>query len=490
MTASAARECARGGPLLAVDLGGTHLRCGIVTPDGTVRGHNRTDTPVSSASVRPVTGPGGRPVRRDRRRTWHRRRHPGRRPAAGTRSVPFIARGTSDNAAVYGSYLLQAFAGRLATLASPSIATAYRSRVDLSGVLAVALSQSGQTAEIIETLTWARDCGARTLAITNAGRSAPAETAELAFVTRAGAERAVPATKTFTTQLAALAVLAIGLGARLDPGELRAVSALSLDALSSVAYGPEAILAVLAAAGAAALHLVLPVTVVIVALLTILVFSYRQVIDAYPGGGGSYAVSRANFPPWAGLLSAASLVVDYTLTVAVSISAGVAALASAFPVLGPVTVPVGLGILAVITLLNLRGLGDTARAFLLPTAVFIADLLAVIAVGLIHPLALHAAQPGRPLLPAHPLAAVSVLLLLKAFSAGCSALTGVEAIANGVPLFRQPRQARAKRTELLLGVILGLMLLGLAVLARRWHLAPRSGQTVLSQIMATAVGRH
>ncbi len=275
---------------------------------------------------------------------------------------------------------------------------------------------------------------------------------------------------------------------RITPVE--GLSALSLDALSSVAYGPEAILAVLAAAGAAALHLVLPITVVIVVLLTILVFSYRQVIDAYPGGGGSYAVSRANFRPWAGLLSAAALVADYTLTVAVSISAGVAALASAFPVLGPANVPVSLGILAAITLLNLRGLGDTARAFLLPTVIFIAGLLAIIAVGLIHPLSLRATQPSHPLLPAHPLAAITALLLLKAFSAGCSALTGVEAIANGVPLFRQPRQARAKRTELLLGAILGLMLLGLAVLARRWHIAPRSGQTVLSQIMATAVGRH
>jgi amino acid transporter len=178
------------------------------------------------------------------------------------------------------------------------------------------------------------------------------------------------------------------------------LSALSLDALSSVAYGPEAILAVLVAAGVAALHLVLPITVVIVMLLTILVFSYRQVIDAYPRGGGSYAVSRANFPPWASLLCAAALVTDYTLTVAVSISAGVAALASAFPALAPATVPVSLGILAVITLLNLRGLGDTARAFLLPTLVFILGLLAIIAVGLIHPLALHAAQSGRSLLPA------------------------------------------------------------------------------------------
>jgi glucosamine--fructose-6-phosphate aminotransferase (isomerizing) len=143
--------------------------------------------------------------------------------AGDTRQVLLIARGTSDNAAVYGSYLIQTRAGRLATLASPSIATTYRSRVDLSGVLAVALSQSGQTEEIVATLAWAHDCGARTLAITNGAGSPLAQTADVAFVTQAGIERAVPATKTFTTQLAALAVLAIGLGADLDPGELRQV---------------------------------------------------------------------------------------------------------------------------------------------------------------------------------------------------------------------------------------------------------------------------
>jgi amino acid transporter len=266
--------------------------------------------------------------------------------------------------------------------------------------------------------------------------------------------------------------------------------ALSLDALTSVAYGPEAIIAVLAVAGAGALHLVLPVTVVIVVLLAILVFSYCQVIDAYPGGGGAYAVSRANFGPRGSLLAAAALIVDYTLTVAVSIAAGVASLTSAFPSLTSETVPICLGILAVVTLLNLRGLADAARAFLLPTMLFIAGLLVIIVIGLIHPLALHAPQPGRSLLPAHAVEAVSVLLLLKAFSAGCSALTGVEAIANGVPLFKQPRVARAKQTELMLGGILGAMLLGLAVLADRWHIGPRSGQTVLSQIMATAIGRH
>jgi glutamine---fructose-6-phosphate transaminase (isomerizing) len=140
-----------------------------------------------------------------------------------TRQVLFIARGTSDNAAVYGSYLIQAYGGRLATLGSPSIATAYRSRVDLSGVLAVALSQSGRTEEIVETLAWARDCGAATLAVTNGAGSPLADTADVAFVTQAGTEQAVPATKTFTTQLAALAVLAIGLGAALDAGELQRV---------------------------------------------------------------------------------------------------------------------------------------------------------------------------------------------------------------------------------------------------------------------------
>jgi amino acid transporter len=268
------------------------------------------------------------------------------------------------------------------------------------------------------------------------------------------------------------------------------LSALSLDALTSVAYGPEAIIVVVALAGAGALHLVLPITVSIVLLLAILVFSYRQVIDAYPGGGGAYAVSRANFGPGASLVAGASLIVDYTLTVAVSIAAGVGALTSAFPGFTSATVPICLGILGVVTILNLRGLGETARAFLLPTMIFIVGLLTIIAVGLVHPLALHAPQPGRSLLSTHSLQTVSVLLVLKAFSAGCSALTGVEAIANGVPLFKEPRAIRAKRTELLLGVILGTMLLGLAELARRWHIGPRSGQTVLSQIMATAVGRH
>jgi amino acid transporter len=266
--------------------------------------------------------------------------------------------------------------------------------------------------------------------------------------------------------------------------------ALALDALTSVAYGPEAIILVLASAGVGALHLILPITLAIIALLAILVFSYRQVIDAYPGGGGAYAVSRENLGRNASLLAGAALIVDYTLTVAVSISAGVGALTSAYPRLTADTVPLCLLILAVVTVLNLRGLGEAARAFLLPTAVFIVGLLAIIVVGLIHPFALHTPLPGHAVAPPHPLQAVGVLLILKAFSAGCSALTGVEAIANGVPLFKEPRVRRAKRTELLLGVVLAAMLLGLAELADRWHIGPWSNQTVLSQIMARAVGRH
>ncbi len=268
------------------------------------------------------------------------------------------------------------------------------------------------------------------------------------------------------------------------------LSALSLDALTSVAYGPEAILVVLAAAGATALHLIVPITSAIVVLLVILVISYRQVIDAYPHGGGAYAVTRDNFGHQASKLAGASLIVDYTLTVAVSIAAGVGQLTSAFPSATPYTVPICLGILLIITTLNLRGLGEGARAFLIPTLVFIVGLLAIIAVGLIHPLGLQAPLTGKSLVATHTVEAVSVLLVLKAFSAGCSALTGVEAIANGVPLFKEPRVARAKRTELLLGLILGTMLLGLAVLTNKFHVQPRSDQTVLSQIMADAVGRH
>lgn len=269
---------------------------------------------------------------------------------------------------------------------------------------------------------------------------------------------------------------------------LEGIPALSLDAISSVAYGPEAMLAVLATAGAGALAKIEPITVAIVVLLAILVFSYRQVIQAYPDGGGCYAVSKANLGWGASRLAAAALVVDYVLTVAVSISAGVAALVSAFPRLAPDALAISLAILAVLTALNLRGLATSARALILPTAVFIVGIYVVIVAGFVraHP------APGAV---AHPTflpkaaAAVGILLLLKAFAAGCSALTGVEAIANDVPGFREPRVRRAMRTELLLGGILSTMLLGLAVLTVKFHVAPSPTQTVLSQLTAASLGR-
>lgn len=265
------------------------------------------------------------------------------------------------------------------------------------------------------------------------------------------------------------------------------LSALSLDALTSVAYGPQALLLALAPAGLVALGLAPWITVAIVGLLVLLVLSYIQVIDAYPGGGGAYAVSRANLGTALSLLAGAALIVDYTLTVAVSVAAGVASLTSAFQSLTPLTVPLCLVILAVITLMNLRGLGETARAFLLPTVVFIAGILVTIGIGIVHPLAPGLRPVGSSRVAAHALAAVDVLLALKAFSAGCSALTGVEAIANGVPLFRHPRVRRAKQTEVLLGVLLMVMLLGLAVLIQRFQIVPRANNTVLSQVMAYAL---
>ncbi|MEU9546007.1 MULTISPECIES: APC family permease [Streptomyces] len=263
------------------------------------------------------------------------------------------------------------------------------------------------------------------------------------------------------------------------------LAALSLDALSSVAYGPEAIVLVLIAAGTSALSATLPVTLVIAGLLAVLVVSYGQVIAVHPDGGGAYAVGKKDLGPTVSLLAAASLVVDYVLTVTVSLAAGAASLASAFPVLDSHLLAVCLIGLALLTAVNLRGVAESARVLMLPTVLFIVSILGIVVIGLArgHPVAfVGTAQP------VHATEAVSVLLLLKAFSSGCSALTGVEAIANGVPSFREPRVKRAQRTELMLGALLGLMLIGMALLIRRDHVAPRGGVTVLAQLTAGAYG--
>ncbi|MEV6702423.1 APC family permease [Streptomyces sp. NPDC051453] len=279
----------------------------------------------------------------------------------------------------------------------------------------------------------------------------------------------------------------------LQPGEgerhhltsIEGLAALSLDALSSVAYGPEAIVLVLIAAGTGALTATLPVTLVIAALLAVLVVSYGQVIAVHPDGGGAYAVAKKDLGPRTSYLAAASLVVDYVLTVTVSLAAGAASLASAFPSLGPYLLEICLAGLALLTLVNLRGVAESARVLMLPTALFILSILGIIVLGLLRS---HPAEIVGTAQPVHATDALGVLLLLKAFSSGCSALTGVEAIANGVPAFREPRVKRAQRTELMLGALLGLMLIGLAVLIRRDHVAPRGGVTVLAQLTAGSYG--
>jgi len=266
---------------------------------------------------------------------------------------------------------------------------------------------------------------------------------------------------------------------------LGGLAALSLDALSSVAYGPEAIVLVLAAAGTSALRLALPVTLAIAGLLVVLVVSYCQVFAVHPDGGGAYAVGNKDLGAPVSLLGAASLVVDYVLTVAVSLAAGAASLASAFPSLQHHLLAMCLAGLIVITVVNLWGIAESARVLMLPMVVFLAAIFGVIIVGLArsHPEAVvGTAQPARVS------EAVGVILILKAFAVGCSALTGIEAIANGVPVFRQPRARRAQRTELMLGTLLGTMLIGLSVLIRREHVAPRGGVTVLAQLTAGSFG--
>jgi amino acid transporter len=265
---------------------------------------------------------------------------------------------------------------------------------------------------------------------------------------------------------------------------LGGLAALSLDALSSVAYGPEAILVVLVAAGTAGLRYSLPVTFAIVVLLAALIFSYRQVIEAFPNGGGAYAVSQRHLGRIPSLVAAASLIVDYVLNAAVGVSAGVEALTAAFPALYGARVWICLLVLALITAANMWGIAEAARIFMVPTIAFIAAIFLVIAVGLIR------AHPAVALSRAMPQATdtVGALLVLKAFASGCSALTGVEAIANSVPQFRLPRARRAQHTEVALGVILGLMLLGLGELIRRWDALPQPGTTVLAQLTAGAIG--
>jgi amino acid transporter len=264
------------------------------------------------------------------------------------------------------------------------------------------------------------------------------------------------------------------------------LAALSLDALSSVAYGPEAMILVLVAAGSGALRLTVPLTLVITGMLALLVISYTQVIAAHPEGGGAYAVAKLNLGRPAALLAAASLVVDYVLTVAVSLAAGAASLGSVFPGLAHHLLLVCLVGLALLTAVNMFGIAESAKLLMLPTAVFIVSILAVIIVGPFH--AHPVARIGTSLGPIRATTALGIVVILKAFASGCSAVTGVEAIANGVPAFRKPRVRAAQRTEISLGVLLAAMLIGLALLIHAHHVVPRGGVTILAQVTAGAFG--
>ena len=279
-------------------------------------------------------------------------------------------------------------------------------------------------------------------------------------------------------------------------GPLTGVPVLGLDALSSAAYGPEAALTLLIPLGALGLSHIVPISFTIIALLLVVYFSYRQTIAAYPNGGGSYTVAKENLDPRAALLAGAALALDYILNVAVGISAGVGALVSAFPLLLPHTLALCLGILALLTLVNLRGTRESGLTFLLPTYLFVATLACVIVLGAFkvlfaggHPVAIQAPAPLLPVAQAS-----SLWLVMRAFSSGCTAMTGVEAVSNGVPVFRQPTVANAQRTLTIIIAILVALLGGIALLSRAYQIGATepgaSGyQSVLSQLAGAIVGR-
>ena len=279
-------------------------------------------------------------------------------------------------------------------------------------------------------------------------------------------------------------------------GPYAGVPIFGLDALSSAAYGPEAALTLLIPLGLAGVHLILPIIGAIIALLVIVYFSYRQTIEAYPQGGGSYTVASENLGAGAGLLAAAALMIDYVLTAAVGISAGVGALVSAVPALHPHILSLCLGILVLLTLVNLRGLRDTGAVFTLPTYLFVGSLLVVIAVGVARTLISHG-HPVPVLAPPHlpsATAALSLWLVLKVFASGCTAMTGVEAVSNGVMAFREPTSKNGQKTLTFIIALLIVLLAGIAFLCRAYGVGatdPEGSayQSVLSQLIGAVMGR-
>jgi amino acid transporter len=279
-------------------------------------------------------------------------------------------------------------------------------------------------------------------------------------------------------------------------GAAAGIPIFGLDALSSAAYGPEAALTLLIPLGVAGVAYIVPISASIILLLTIVYFSYRQTIESYPGGGGSYTVARENLGVVPGLLAAAALMIDYVLVVAVGVSAGVGALVSAAPSLQPHTLLICLVILFIITIINLRGVREAGAIFLIPTYLFIVTLLLLIAIGCWKALL----AGGHPLpvvtLPRPPaaVAAASAWLLLKAFASGCTAMTGVEAVSNGVKAFREPTAKTAQRTLTIIIALLIVMLAGIAYLVRAYGIAATDPgapgyESVLSMLLAAVTGR-
>jgi amino acid transporter len=279
-------------------------------------------------------------------------------------------------------------------------------------------------------------------------------------------------------------------------GPSKGIPIFGLDALSSAAYGPEAALTLLIPLGIAGVSHIVPITMCILILLTVVYFSYQQTITAYPQGGGSYTVASENLGVWPGLLAAAALMIDYVLTAAVGISAGVGALVSAAPGLQEYTLSICLAILILLTLINLRGASEAGAIFLLPTYMFIACLLGTIAWGVLKAM-LAGGHPVAVITPPKLTAAtgaISAWLLLRAFSSGCTAMTGVEAVSNGVMAFKEPTDKYARRTLTIIIGILMLMLAGIAYLVRAYNIGAtepgtKGYESVLSQLIGAVAGK-
>lgn len=269
----------------------------------------------------------------------------------------------------------------------------------------------------------------------------------------------------------------------------KALAILSSDALSSVAYGPEQVLIVLMALGAIAMWYSIPIAIGVLILLVALILSYRQIIFAYPHGGGAYVVSKENLGENSGLIAGGALLVDYILTVAVSVSAGTDAITSAFPNLHSHTVSISCLLVLGITILNLRGITESASILAYPVYLFVLALFILIGVGLYR---ISSGDVSASLHPqiGTPVAGVSLFLLLKAFASGCSALTGVEAISNAIPNFRAPAPKNAAKTLLAMGFLLAVLFVGIVYLAYYYGIAPKTNETVVSQIAAQTFGRN